>query len=452
MKNALFLSLLFALAFMQVSAQKTLPPSLKSYAVNWTYSVVKSMHAAGFDMPTMPAANVKTPVAQLRNNPLQLDSTKTFYGYDFPGGPDSLPFQRTVYTYPSVNTKIELNSQFENGQWQYISETTFTYDGQKRILLALAQAYDPLTETFRNDSRLEALPHGDSPDLLDQFIVSSWDTISHTWIQLLAVSNTFDDQDRLKESLSTVSYFGDPVLFRDVYIYDVNGDNVVIESYAIFEGEQFPTGKQEMTYQNHLVTESITDAYDEFGQVGVRDRLSYSYTSFNKTAALNGYYWDFGVADWHQTEHTEFDYDNEQRLSVKTSTYIYEDHEELERYAYEYVENEDLAVESYLTAVTGSDFFLRQRKFFFYSEGVASSPEPSKILPLTVSPNPTTGFAQLSLAETALVRIYNTQGDIISSGEYSPQSTFNFTELPSGVYFITALSASEMRSGRVVKE
>lgn len=97
MKHYILPALLWVLAASQILAQKTLAPSAQSPAGNWSRSVKKMMRNAGYDLnaPTIPS------VVQSRANPLRLDSTKTFLGYETNAAGDSTPQFRNTYQYNS---------------------------------------------------------------------------------------------------------------------------------------------------------------------------------------------------------------------------------------------------------------------------------------------------------------------------------------------------------------
>jgi hypothetical protein len=73
-------------------------------------------------------------------------------------------------------------------------------------------------------------------------------------------------------------------------------------------------------------------------------------------------------------------------------------------------------------------------------------------LSLVVSPNPTSDFVQLHLTESARVSIYNTQGQMVNNGEYQPNQLLDLSDLPSGLYFVSARSTSGVYSARLVKQ
>jgi hypothetical protein len=119
---------------------------------------------------------------------------------------------------------------------------------------------------------------------------------------------------------------------------------------------------------------------------------------------------------------------------------------------YDYVEDDNLKSEAnYYWNV--SDFFLIDRKFYYYVDGTLSDKSPILTAsPLEVSPNPSTGLARLNLEVPAMIRIYNTQGELVSNRVYQPNQTLNISDLPTGLYFVTARSTDQAFVGRIVKE
>ncbi|MDO8367020.1 MAG: T9SS type A sorting domain-containing protein [Saprospiraceae bacterium] len=449
MKN--ILALIWVFATVPVFAQKTLSPSLEPYKATLDQTVTKALQRAGFDLIASPVADA-APVVQNRSGQLQLDSTKSFFGYDFVGTDDTIQLFRTIYQYPQPTLEIHTEYQYEIDAWQTVSRSNIFKDNQDRIVEVLSEAFDPVLGDFVNDSRAVVFPHEDSPVLFDSFHVYGWDSLAMDWLLVFYGTNKFDAQDRLIESISSFDYFGQPLLLKDVYSYDANGDNTLAESFALFSGIEIPSGKREMEYQNHLLTQEIAFSDDGMGGLSAQSKTTYTYTSFDKVEQVNAFLWSLDINDWAQTQGDTYGYDNAQRVNSKeTVIYSQDGSEERNLSKYDYVEDEKLKSEAnYYWSV--SDFFLSDRKFYYYSNGTLSEEEPHVVTPLALSPNPTSGLALLNLEEPALFQIYNSQGELVHSGAYQPNHHLNVSDLPSGMYFITARSEHEQFAGRLVKE
>lgn len=454
MNNPLLPALLWALFIAPLAAQKALPPSLQPHAHDWSPSVSKVLHYAGFELPAMAMLPETTePTVQGRANPLRLDSTKTFHGYNLGAPGDSTPLFRTTYAYPQPSVKVETNFQYENGTWITLNRVTLFSDQRQRVKEVVAETYDPVVQDFLPDSRIVAFPHGDSPVDLDSFFTYQWDSIGMAWSLLVSSANTFDAQDRLIESVSTLLYLGDPVYFKDVYTYDAQGDNTVIESVALFSGAEFPSGRQEITYKNHLPVEVVALTPDALGGYLPQNKTTYTYTAFNKEEQVDSYAWRLDLSDWFQTERNTYSYDALQRVTAKETLFVAEDGtEDRERIGYAYIEDENLSVETTFLW-DGQDFYLSDRKYYYYDNGFSAAPEPVRAtLPLVVSPNPTVDQVRLQLDEPALVYLYNTQGALLYSIQYQASVTLDVSGLPNGLYFITARSEKALYNGRMVKQ
>ena len=70
------------------------------------------------------------------------------------------------------------------------------------------------------------------------------------WFVQLSNWNVFDSEDQILESYTSIGFLGEPILFKDTYFYDAHGDNHLIESAAIFEGEEITSGRTENTFTN----------------------------------------------------------------------------------------------------------------------------------------------------------------------------------------------------------
>jgi len=449
MKNILF-ALLWAIVLVPVSAQKTLPQSAQPYAGYFTPNVANALKKAGFDLSTNATRDLN-PHAQQRSGVLQLDSTKSFYGYDLTG--DSLPIFRTIYQYPQPILEIQTEYQFENDVWLTLNRSNIFKDNQGRIVEIVSEAFDMDKGDFKPDSRALVFPHENSQVLVDSFYVYGWDTLATDWSLLFFSTNQYDAQDRLIISISSFDYLGQPLLFKDVYTYDANGDNTLVESFALFNGDEVPSSKRELKYDNHLVTQVVAFIPDGVGGYLAQSKITYAYTSFDKEEQVNSYEWSFDANDWAQNQGDTYGYDNAQRVNAKeTVLYNQDGSEERNLSTYDYVEDDNLKSEAnYYWSV--SDFVLIDRKFYYYGDGTLSDKSPIYTAPpLEVSPNPTSGLARLNLEVPATIRIYNTQGEMVSNGAYQPNQTLNISDLPTGLYFVIAHSSDQAFVGRLVKE
>jgi hypothetical protein len=447
-----YFSTLFVLVLLtnQIFAQKTLSPSIRPYAANWTYSLVKAMNRAGFDMPTK-AAPATNGVAS--RSPLQLDSTKTYNAYDQPAPGDSTPLFRTTYQYASANEKTETDYQWENNAWLTLSRTTLISDGQQRILSALAEAYDPNTQDYKPDSKIESYPHGNSQDLIDSFFIYGWDTVAQDWLLLLGTHNTYDTQDRLLESVSNFDYFGTQVLFKDVYLYDANGDNHLIEQSAVFDGFETPSGRTELVYTDHRPIEETAFTSDGINFYPA-NRINYAYTLFGALRLHMSFIWDESIEDFRMTQRIEYEFDNAQRVASRKTTHISPNAwDEIDLVTYAYVEDENLALE--MTFNWDDDLFdwVLDSKEYYYYNGVSSVPSgPGSARRLAAWPNPTTGFVQLSFDSEADVRVFDVAGQLLQSRRVQPGHVLDFTGLPAGIYSVTAQQGIDFYSGKIVKQ
>lgn len=444
--------LLWALALAPLAAQKQLPHSLHPYAANWTYTLVKAMHYAGFDMPTMPAS-IPVPTVGKRANPFQLDSTKTFYGYGLNQPGDSTPLFRTVYQYPQPNKKVENNYQYDNGAWIKVDRAVLTRDNQQRLVEVVAEAFDTTSQSFRPDSRLVIFPHGDSPELIDSFFTYLWDSTLLDWHIILADRNRFDAQDRLIESIHSLDYFGDPAIFQETYSYDANGDNHLIEEVAILGNDTLPSSRTDIHYVDHQPIEVLISASDGTSFLPQK-RTNYAYTLFGAVRKQMNFEWLVAEQKWYLFQTIEYRYDNAQRLSTKVTAHLpLNAPETQELTAYAYVEDENLYSEWYF--IWDDDLFdwIQDSKKYYYYDGLVSvQPDPIITKPLRMWPNPTVDAVRLQLNEPASVHVYNNTGDMVHSGIYQPDQWIPLTGLPSGLYAITARTEKGIYTNKVVKE
>lgn len=452
MKNRLLIASLFlALLGQTAFAQRRLSPSVQQYAENWHYTLVDAMYRAGFDMPTKAPRPQMAALGAQDRELRQLDSTKTFYSFNQPMPGDSLPLSRTRYQYPAPNVKIETNDHADVEGWKPINRATIHSDDQQRLTSILAEAFDPQIQSYQPDSRLEIFPHGDSEVLIDSFFTYLWDSTIMDWHLIMASRNVFDNEDRLLESINSIDYFGDAVIFKEYFSYDANGDNHLIEEYAILGNDVFPSSRTDIDYVDHLPIEALVSITDGTSFIPQK-RTNYAYTLFGAVRKQMNFEWNSGVQHLYQT--IDYAYDNQQRLSTMQTTHSPLGASE-SRFlvAYAYVAEEDLYTEwAFYWDDDLFDWKSDSKKYYYYSGLVAVQPDPMGAQPLVVFPNPALDFARLQLKLPAQVQVFDTNGSLVLSAEYRPDNLLNLSELPSGLYFIAARSEDEAYAGRIVKQ
>ncbi len=454
MKNKVFLFLLCAaLSNTLAMAQKQLPPSALPAAENLTYTLVKALQRAGFELPVRAGT---TAPAVSRAAELRLDSTKTFYGYDLNGTPDSTPLFRTVYQYPDPLVSVATEYQYDGGAWITLNRSTQYSDDQGRLVEVFAELFDPLTHDFRPDSRLEIYPRGDSPELIDSAFTTYWSVETNDWVELITIWNTYDDQEQLLESLTRLNILGDFLLFRDVFTYDDFGNNTLIESFALLGQDEFPAGRREMTYnQNNQLMTVTALSLDDFGVYQPQSQVTYTYTVFGNEAQVNSYEWNGAQQNWIQTESITYNYDNQQRVVARETRFFHQsDPEERELVNFEYVEGADLALETLFIWDSASEtYFLSDKKYYYYSSGsTALDPTPEPVQQLSVSPNPTQGLVRLSVGEETGIQVFSLSGQLMQSVILQPGQMLDLSALPAGIYSISARDTQGYYLGKVVKQ
>ena len=448
MKHLVFFICFLGLALTPVFSQKNLSPSVKPYAENWTYTLVKSLNRAGFDMPSM-----HTPATGFSGNgALQLDSTKTFHQYTggWPG--DSTPVFRTTYRYPQQGLKIETEFIYDNGAWLPLNRSSIYTDDRQRLVDVLAEVYDVEQQQFRLDSWLQIFPHGDSNDLLDSVATYGWDSVGMVWSRIFFVANAFDTEDRLQTTTSEIYLLGDTLEFLDLYRYNDDGDNHLIESFTVIDGFTYPDSRTEITYYDHQPIELVKSVHDGL-EFQYESRRNIAYMLFGKIRHTLEFKYIPGSSTWILLKRVEYGYDFAERLSsVETNNVYQSDPNEL--IVYGYVDAENLAQEMVL--YWDDDLFdwkLDSKKFYYYLGLVPVKPSPRPALPLQVSPNPTTDQVRFQLEQEAQVQLFTLGGQRVQSQVLQAgTATLDLTALPPGVYTLSARQGADLYTGKIVKQ
>jgi hypothetical protein len=426
-------------------AQHRIAPSVTQHSHTFPQEAIHLMEKAGFDDELILQS------AQPRSTALQLDSNIT-YGFSLNSPGDSTPLLKTAYTYPDADTKLEINYQSELDEWTTLNRILTRYDEQDRIIEVIAETYDPITSSFVNDSKIETYYHEPTGTLLDSFAVSQWSPDLMDWVVQLSTWNVFDSEDRIIESNSSIGFLGEPIVFKDKYFYDDNGDNHLIESSAITEGEEIITGLTENTFTNHLLTASVvytTDGINFFRE----SRETFLYAPFGFLARHTIMEWNVEIENWQIAQTIDYQYDDEQRLSEKFITYYEEGvPADAERPTYEYVEGNNLALETlYLYDAASETWSIDSKKYYFYNEITAIPNEPVQLLDLSLAPNPTTGMVKIGIAEISNVQLFDASGQMIASQILHPGQMMDLAFLPAGIYQLVAQNSTGIYSGRIVR-
>ncbi len=273
------------------------------------------------------------------------------------------------------------------------------------------------------------------------------------WVVQLSTWNVFDNENQILESYSSIGFLGEPVLFKDTYLYDTNGDNHLIETTAIFEGEEIPSGRTENTYTNHLLTAAVVYTSDGFNFFP-DSRETFLYAPFGMLARHSIMAWNVEIENWQLALTTDYQYDEEQRISEKFITY-YENGAaaDAERPTYEYVEGENLALETLYLYDSESEIWSLDRKKYYYYDGLTAIPnEPVQVLALPLAPNPTTGMVKIGIEETLAVQLFDATGRMIASQLLQPGQLMDLSSLPTGIYQLVAQNETSFYGGRIVKQ
>lgn len=451
MKNVLLFALCWLLPLSYSSAQKTLSPSAHKVSVELTPKAQTLLRKAGFEIGDKRALGGPKTLTTL-----QLDSTITYFGYN-PATQDSFPQKRTVYTYlPQANAEIETAYIYDFDQWTPLTRATSYHDDQDRMIELYAELYDPSTQDWTPDSRLELFPRGNSPELLDSAIVSGWAPDVNDFVRLMTTWNVFDDQERIAESNTLMQIVEPPVQFKDIYYYDDNGDNNAILSYVVDGNMLIPAGLIEYTYDNHYVTSTTYLQDNGFGFIIELERITYTYTPFWKEEEVKYFVFDNAINDWKLTQSSFYQYDEQQRLYAHDlSIFNDETEDDFERTIYEYLEGEYLSRETVLVYFFGQEEEILERKYYFYTDdNVSDTPNlPVTVNALNMSPNPTFDIVQIQLEDEARLQVFNMQGQLMQQFTLQPgYMTVDLNNLPAGLYQVQAQTSEGYYAGKLVKQ
>ena len=444
MKRMFLLVAVLALSIPVVRAQRTLPPALATYyrAFADVFRPLGFAHDAAVGRPVH-AGNQRGSV------PLTLDSILSFVEY-----PDSLPGFREVFTYPSANVEVDVQSIFESGAWANTGRITQYEDGIGRITELLIEGVDSLSGEFVPSLRTLIYPRGDSPVDIDSLILLSWVPDLGEYEALFIVRYYYDDLERVDEVVTTINFFG--LIFNqlDYYTYDGEGRLVLIESFLMDEAVTIPNSRTEYTYDGDLLVSEVTLASDEMGGFDPDTRVDYDYTAEGLEDTVVTYEWDALVADWLEVSFLDIDYDASGKIIAETSEEtdefgtVYRSRDE-----YDYLDEDNLFRSSFFQwDDVGQDWILVERSYYFYAELTAIASPRDPVAPLALWPNPTSGRIRLETGdESGGVWIYSLNGNLVDHQVLAAGNReLDLGRLPAGIYQVRLLSGERIYAGRVV--
>ncbi len=452
MKKFTLPALIWALAISQTFAQKHLAPGIEPYAYYWGYAVKQMLHAAGYEVPGPHAETDLRPEIETRSEALVLDSIVTYFGYG--EGQDSTPMLRNVYTRPAADVEVVTESFFDLDHWVPLSRTSLVSDEHGRVVDAIAFLYDEATGKFVPDSRVELFPHGLSEDQVDSMLVSVWNPELNDYVRLSATWNEFDANGRLTVSVSAIEIFEFPLIFKDLYSYNAEGQLLLVDSYNVEGGELIPAGRQEYGYMNNRLSSITSLVSDGLGGYFPQNRTEYIYTTEGLQEFVRKFDWDMTKNDWKLLNVEAYLYDDEKRPVVQeTNTLDEQGIWNREKETYAYGRDQYLSVQhtfSYDNFV--ENWILNEKKFYYYDNTTSNGPdEPVMDYALFMYPNPTDGNVQVRLVGKVSVFVYTTSGQLVARYALAPgERALDLRQLPAGLYQVRAKSDDDYYSGKLI--
>lgn len=390
-----------------------------------------------------------------------LDSTVLYAMTDLGGTFLATPLERMEYLNPGDDQQVIRESVHDGNHWTYIAQSTLTLDELGRVPLIVADRFDTESGLWQPDSRLWSYFHGTSATQLDSFSVEAWVQVTGTtgfWVSLMEQRNTFDAEDRLIKTETTIDGAGYQLRFRDLYFYDGSGNNVLIEQYYLDKEEEYHAGLWTMEYNGDLLVEevfSIPDGYEGFLP---DSRTTFAYTPFGQTMLVRNFTYDPYEEAWIMVNSTDYQYDSSDRLFTEVhSTYTGGMMDSRMRTTYQYFQETHLGFVNFETYDLDLGVYVLDVRLIYYYEPVSSlRPAPVSRSPLLFTPNPTTGTTRFVTDGDGYFALYELSGrqvsrDLVPSGARS--NTVDLSTLPRGTYVgVVLVDGQPVKSGLIVRQ
>ena len=455
MKLLLLPVLSWTMAISQTFAQKQLPASIQSYAVNWSYAVKDMLSASGYEVPGEKSNVDLVQHIDNRSEELQLDSIISYFGYGINLN-DSTPLLRNVFTYPEPTVQVVVEYFYDQDHWTALRRTTLRTDDLGRMEETIAESYDSESGVYMPESFIRLYPRDNSLELVDSFFIYEWSATDKNWDRQLAVWNQHDELNQLTESKSAIEIFEVPYLFLDRYRYDDSGKLMVIHQFFLDGGVEISAGKKEYLYKGHLLFNETT--YVDNGSEGflAQSKIEYAYNNFNIVEFAKSYNYDLDKQDWILLRVDAYGYDEELRVNLKEVTAsVGEGIWDRRQTRINFVTDEYVASEEdYVYDTNLETWLLESKKYFFYDQLSAVEPDvPEANDDFFMYPNPSTGIVQIKLAGDVTFYVYSLSGQLVQKYQMTGgEKKLNLSHLPAGLYQVMAKSGEELFYGKIIMQ
>ncbi len=395
----------------------------------------------------------------LRVEPLKLDSTRSFFGYNLPAK-DSFPNVRSRFQYHKPNVLVETSAIFQQGNWVITGRFTETRDQLGRVVELAGESYLQDEKKYQPESKLLLYPRGNFSTLIDSVAIYIWNEDANNWEKTLLQTNSYNAQNRLAREFAEITVDGLKYQSMVTYTYNEAGKNTLIEEVKLFYGIVSPVSRTTMAYNGDgKLSESIVSVYWQ-GKYVPSDREVFLYA--RDAHRIDTYLWVETNGYWDKTQSHLYKFDAWGRNASLEKTFKgfdgNPDTRELVLYNYAVAGDQPnyqhLALEQTLQwdHATGK-FNLSNRKFYHYRGISTDLPDLEvKVKSLLIYPNPSRENVQLSLEEDAQVWVYNALGQQMLSRRLAAGQSLDVVNLSRGVYYVVAQQEQILYTGKLIKQ
>lgn len=395
----------------------------------------------------------------LRVEPLRLDSTRSFFGYEL-SAKDSFPNVRSRFQYPKPNVLVETSALFQQGNWVITGRFTETRDQLGRVVELAGDSYLEDEKKYQPESKLLLYPRGNFSTLIDSVAIYIWNDEINNWEKTLLQTNSYNAQNRLAREFSEITVDGLKYQSMVTYTYNEAGKNDTIKEINIFYGIISPVSRTAMTYTTDGKLKEVWVSKYQKGEFVLSERETYAYAPDKYRHDLFQKDETYGV--WHKTQSLLYKLDAWNRIASVEKSFLGFDEDpdtrELVLYTYavagDQPDYQKLALEQTLQWDNAAGKFnLSDRKFYHYRGISTDLPDLEvKVKSLLIYPNPTQEKVQLSLEEDAQVWVYNALGQQMLSRRLAAGQSLDVMNLSRGIYYVVAQQEQILYTGKLIKQ
>ena len=379
-----------------------------------------------------------------------------------------------------LDSIVYYNYYEKNREWHVTDLDYFIYGENGRITDFYYYEWDSQSTQWENYERDE---YAYESGVMTQLIIYLWNSMNEEWNYNSKLLFTYEDGAMTGIVIYTWDWESDDWLYSEKYdmLYDENGQMTEAYYSQWNNGMQqwIAVGKRELIYEDGLLMTDLYSAWNGSSWVEFK-KYEYSYNGNDISLEID-YVWNNNQNEWKEDEKYEYFYDDQQNLSevkyyifigsdwlldgkeecIYNNSYSYSELLLPEFYLGFFADYTDLYFRHMLTSYIEYDWFASgetwiddYKEELYYSE-ITVTGQPAEPLQNVqwVYPNPASDRIVFNLPDhsgASTIKMYDTGGQLLLTGEVYDDETMNVSHLQRGLYMYVIETDGTTYSGKLL--